>query len=373
MDGGGVVLVWLKEDDAIRDDADVYWSPIALASADLAWPAGVPATSSTETASGPGAVGERGIASPAITIESACACCAAALDPSTSGGQVSFTGRIQTPDLPLGRIGITAKGMLDIQGAFSAAGCDASLQSQIAVAGELAGSSVTASLQGSGAVSAKFKADSQNRVWKFDKGTGSLGLQGSIDEKGALVSILKRLPSPPAVLAGVAIEAIENFVRRVTPAELEDGVNVTIGVSWEGEYTNGVPIGPVFVLPDKLDEKSLSISLGPYLKTKVESQGFEAKVSGFVKWTLALAPTIETKELTVNLALDVQSGWGIYNRTWTGGYVASGEDAMIAAGLDVAEADEGVAFTVDRNAALGTGSVYGSRTPRSPRRPRRGS
>ena len=238
-------------------------------------------------------------------------------------------------------------------------GCSFAINATAQASASFEGPNLAASAAGNGQISANWTVNDDNCEWDFEKAVGSWGLSGSFDWKNGLLTVLRAIP--PAAPVATALSTAISFINRWTPLQIENGINVGIGIQFSGLEWNSQPPFPDFLLPDVIHEAELTAQMGPYIKiTQRGVDNVEMRLSGFIKGVLTLLPSVSLKELTGNLALDARYRWFTFNRTVSFGYVASelGLEELLAADLTSSELPGGLTMHFDPGAAMGTGNVY---------------
>ncbi|WP_270934322.1 CARDB domain-containing protein [Falsiroseomonas oryzae] len=324
---GAVVLAFLKDDNDIQDDTDVYFARLVLNSDALGFAEQVEQLARD------------------LEVE----------PQNTVSAGLKFEKKVEV-------LGLEMAIAVDLGGSGGVSGCNFEVSVSGAASVQVGESGRTsafdaplaATLSGQGTAKASWTADPAIKDWAFKRASASWGMQGSFDWKNGLLILLEKA-GPQGFAASTILQKAIGFINRRTPLTIENGVNFTAGFEFTDMQWTGQAPFPSFLLPESVAEASVSVQAGPYLNVKQEGvDDVELKISGFIKAAADIIPSFSLTNLTVNLQISGRWKKFTFERTISGGYEGSALDM-----LDAGDG-EGITMSYDPGAAIGTGNVYGS-------------
>ncbi|TVS07843.1 MAG: hypothetical protein EA424_29310, partial [Planctomycetaceae bacterium] len=308
---GTVIVVYLKSDDSINDDQDLYFDTLIVNPTSFPNGMGISRTPEIEP----------------------------------SNVSTSFQYEVKFKD-PFGLIEQKAS----IKGAVGVSGCTLTAS----VTGENSlkiGSETYASgLTGSG----KWNANDQTCQWEPDKAELAFSASGTYDWEGGLIWVLQRIPQTAPIATGLdwAFTLIDWF----TPIKISNGIEFSAGLTAALGWTGTAPF-PNWILPD---EGSLTANFGlsPYVKAEVSNWDAEAKVAGAITADVQILPTLKVDKVAGSVSVSAQWRSWTLARTWSVDFYSSALDVL---GL-YTEGDEleDIQWVYYPEGAVGTDAVYGN-------------
>ena len=332
---GEMIVVYLKENEQIQDDSDLYYNQVNVASSDLimlqrvldhldleAMQDFVTQVSSGSWSGG----GERELGGPGFL---------------KKYGKVTFRMLFEG--------GYTADCTLDVSAAI-----EGRLGVEIKLPGNTGASNRSYYVSGSGKYDGKWQAvgTKGNGRYELISASGSAKVSGAVDFNVPLEQAVSFLP-PNLSLPGTIILG---FLRKAKIFTADFGVRVkgNIGGNFSWTGTNAPPFA--WVAPDSA---SLTAEVGADLYGKASAGRFKARINGGV--------SVETQLLPQFKFLGVSGSWGVTINIppWFVLNYSSDETDIIGSGVDFVGLNEdglppGVAveFAYDPDASLGTGNTY---------------
>jgi hypothetical protein len=314
-DDGRVLLTYLKRDADIRDDTDVYFALVGVASSNLVWSGAL------------GSLGRSG------------------KDNAVHFGYIKEWG-------PYRAFGTSFKSSVDV-------GVDGEDKGCAFTAGGSAKGGMSFRLpgfggfdfEGSGMLNANWQANRKRCEWEFKGAQLDASVSGTFVWRDGLVQALNGM-GPGGIAAGAGIRTTVGLIHRFTPLRVENGIKFSVGVDWNDCRWTTLPPVLGWVPPDYVGEMDLTAGMGPYLKlTQKSVEDVELNLSGQVKAKIGISPTVKIKELAGEISLDAQCHWFSFSETWewTWWEARSGGHSTKDGGLEMA---------FNPGAALGTSNRY---------------
>ncbi|MCE5334113.1 MAG: tandem-95 repeat protein [Desulfobacteraceae bacterium] len=327
-DSGQILITYLKANDEIQDDTDVYYNLLAIDSSNLTWP---------ESSLSKLAVGKAE---------------ALGLDGSISASY-SYSHEIKLGGF-LGLPKIDAE--LGFEGSLELSGCSLSASAQGNVSVDLG----KWEIEGHGAIGAEWEVNKKTCAWEFEKATADLGASGTFDWDGGLTAVLNAVgPFVGIPGLGTVAEGVITVIEAISPLEIDNGISFGLGLDFEGlQWTSQAPF-PDFFMPEVIGKTSLSGEIKPYLKGSVGN--LKAEIVGTLAVSADILPAFGNLEVSGELKIVAQLGW--FSRTWV---ILEGSTAAAKAVLsDVSltgkdELPGEMIFSYNPEGAIGTGNVYGT-------------
>ncbi|MDB9444753.1 CARDB domain-containing protein [Anabaena sp. CS-542/02] len=232
------------------------------------------------------------------------------------------------------------------------------------------GPSLRSSINGSGGINATWILDRKDCEWAFDKAIANWSVGGSFDWKNGLVYLL-RLGGPAGYVASLALDAwLRGLNNNPGGWSIEAGVNVNIGADFKELSWTGQEPFPSFLLPNRIGEASLNIGFGPYLQLGYASDS-QLRASGYINSSFDVIPNFRHKETTGGIKVEVTE---VSGHTWSfelsANLLSSSSlvtfdselmmrDATVPSITDVPEWVI-IEFSYQPEKLIGTGNIYGS-------------
>lgn len=318
-DTGVAMITHLKRNDAVQDDADIYYDLLGLSASDFIWPSATVAAADT-------ALGAEG-ASVAY------------------GAQWKFG--------PWDFFGTKAEIALALSGQVSENNCTASLGATGQLSGSFTGGSIRSTISGSGTVGAEWTVNEAARDWLFNRATAGWSAGAQFDWRYGLSTVLSKIPHP-AVTAAYASYRTAVAIAGYLGLDFEDGITFGGSASFTGMEWKFTEPFPNFVWPESIAEASISGLIGVYAQLDAAT-GDSARLQGDLTVTVDIAPAVQLKSVTGNITLSGNIGWWTFNEVFTVNFYQASDVALLDAPLQL-EDTSGPVFNPAK--LIGTGNVY---------------
>lgn len=318
-DTGVAMITHLKRNDAVQDDADIYYDLLGLSASDFIWPSATVAAADT-----------------ALTTEGASV---------AYGAQWKFG--------PWDFFGTKAEIALALSGQVSENNCTASLGATGQLSGSFTGGSIRSTISGSGTVGAEWTVNEAARDWLFNRATAGWSAGAQFDWRYGLSTVLSKIPHP-AVTAAYASYRTAVAIAGYLGLDFEDGITFGGSASFTGMEWKFTEPFPNFVWPESIAEASISGLIGVYAQLDAAT-GDSARLQGDLTVTVDIAPAVQLKSVTGNITLSGNIGWWTFNEVFTVNFYQASDVALLDAPIE-SQDTSGPVFNPD--ALIGTGNVY---------------
>jgi subtilase family serine protease len=318
-DTGVAMITHLKRNDAVQDDADIYYDLLGLSASDFIWPSASVASADTALA--------------------------------TEGASVAYGAQWKFG--PWDFFGTKAEIALALSGQVGENNCTASLGATGQLSGSFTGGSIRSTISGSGTVGAEWTVNEAARDWLFNRATAGWSAGAQFDWRYGLSTVLSKIPHP-AVTAAYASYRTAVAIAGYLGLDFEDGITFGGSASFTGMEWKFTEPFPNFVWPESIAEASISGLIGVYAQLDAAT-GDSARLQGDLTVTVDIAPAVQLKSVTGNITLSGNIGWWTFNEVFTVNFYQASDVALLDAPVE-SQDTSGPVFNPD--ALIGTGNVY---------------
>ncbi|MEI6445074.1 MAG: CARDB domain-containing protein, partial [Nostocales cyanobacterium ELA583] len=344
---GKVLIVYLKADENIQDDADLYYDNLSVSSNNLLWTSNIDANDTSLLPQGSG-----------------------------SAGQIAWSFNKKLGSF----FGRDIKGEAKLEGTALSTGksASASLVGKGSVTWEKSDKPKFGyGISFDGQLKAKWTVDKQECDWDFESANLNFSGGGIFDWKDRLLAVIKQLGLVGRISA-TALQSIITFLNEKKLTEISNGVKFELAVrGYNWEWSSKEPF-PNFIIPEKIKKTAIEFTISPYFKGEIISDSKilerikKAKIeaSGKITIKFLVNPSYELLEASGGWTFNVTTPSGHkYQRSFKAGYFSDdtiGIDSLISNGDGLStltnETDDGYTakFSYEPQSLVGSSNVYGN-------------